>query len=624
MADELGLKANIARREFLQGGLVAAAGTGLSAHARAGAVADYPPAKVGMRGAHAGSFESAHALVAGQVDLTAADEDNSTYDLVVVGAGVSGLSAAYFYRKQHPDARILILDNHDDFGGHAKRNEFRVNGKHLIGYGGSQSIESPGAYSEVARGLLNELAVDLDQFYQFFDQDFYRRHGLGSGVFFDKSTYGADQYVPASFLLNSSLLGFAEHNAEVAAVIAQMPLDAQAKAELLNLVTDTEDCLPDVGLLELPAYLSGKSYEAFLLEDVGIKSPQVIALLRRLPTGYFGLGTDAIPALEALTFGLPGINKTGILAGEPLRDLGSKLVEPYIFHFPDGNASIARLLVRSLIPKMNPITDPTQLVGIPFNYALLDAAENNVKIRLNSTAVQVANRGDGVEVHYQKGAQVTQVRAKHAVLACYNAMIPYLCPELPAQQKAALREAVKVPLTYTNVVLNQWHALKKQAVGFAYTPSSFHSYFMVDFPVSLGRYQFAQSPDEPIALHFSEALIEPGLTAKQQHRAGRARLLATPFAEIERDVRETLAGVLGPGGFDPGRDIAAITVNRWPHGYAYSHNALFDPAYDEGQAPHEIGRQTYKQIAIANSDAGAQAYLDTAIDQAHRAVGELT
>jgi spermidine dehydrogenase len=100
-------------------------------------------------------------------------------------------------------------------------------------------------------------------------------------------------------------------------------------------------------------------------------------------------------------------------------------------------------------------------------------------------------------------------------------------------------------------------------------------------------------------------------------------LLRTPFATFERNIRDQFARILGGGGFDPARDIDAIIVNRWPHGYGYEYNPLFDPAWAPGQAPHEIGRARFGRIAIANSDAGATAYSDVAIDQAYRAVNEL-
>ncbi len=619
----LGMGAKITRRDFVQASATVPPLLAAGSSKAAPASSAYPPSLQGMRGSHDGSFEAAHELARdGRTDWRPIQDTEEHYDLIVVGAGVSGLSAAYFFRKQNPDARILVLDNHDDFGGHAKRNEFTANGRSVIGYGGSQSMEAPSEYSDTASQLLKELAVDTDAFYDYFDQEFFKNHGLSAGIYFDKATYGRETFVPASDLV--SFIGFDQSQPSLSDSIDKMPLSDQARAELRDLVDRREDKVPDVGLSDLAGYLSSKTYEKFLREDVGVQSEQLVAMLRRLTTGYFGYGTDITPAMDAMAFGLPGITKLGVPGAKWLLGLLAGAGEPYIFHFPDGNASIARALVRSLIPTLSTSAKPEDLLHARFDYALLDRSENSARIRLSSTAVQVKDHGSKVDVHYRHGSNSYKASADKVVLACYNAMIPYLCPDLPTEQKQALAQAVKIPLVYTNVVLNNWRALKAQHMAMAYTPSAFHSYCMVDFPVSLPGYDFAKTVDDPIALHFSEALIQPGLPPKDQSRVGRARLLGTSFEEIERDVRTTLTGILSPGGFDPARDIAGITVNRWPHGYAYTPMPLFDPDYPAGQAPHEIGRRTVGNIAIANSDAGARAYLDEAIDQAHRAVSELT
>jgi len=623
MEDDLGMKRAISRRDFLQASAASLTIPAFGA-TTGSSQPDYPPGKTGLRGSHEGSFETAHALAREGRSDWPDPIDGESYDLIIVGGGISGLAAAYFYRRENPEARILILDNHDDFGGHAKRNEFTVAGRHLIGYGGSQSLEAPSDYSEVARGLLDELGVDLDGFYQAFDQDFYARHGLTANVFFDESNWGRDVMVPSSFLIRSGLLRIDGGEASPEDLIRRMPLTDPERAELTRLVTVSEDLIPQVGLPDIGSYLSSISYERFLRENAGVESERLLSLFRRMPAGYFGVGTDALPALYALMFGLPGLNKVGIpgaewLAGMVMGAMG----EPYIHHFPDGNAAIARGLVRSLIPEVTPMSAMNDLVVAQFDYGQLDREEHNVRIRLNSTVIRAENRDSGVAIRYVRGGRTHDVKAKQAVLACYNMMIPHLCPELPLNQREALQSLVKIPLVYTNVALTNWRAVKEAGLGFAFTPGSFHDYCMVDFPVSLGGYRFPEHTDEPMLMHFSATVGAPGLPPRDQHRAGRARLLATSFEDIEKDLRRTLAGMLGNHGFDPAAEIAAITVNRWPHGYAYDYNPLFDPDYAPGEAPHEIGRKRFGNIAIANSDAGARAYLDGAVDQAHRAVSEL-
>jgi spermidine dehydrogenase len=217
------------------------------------------------------------------------------------------------------------------------------------------------------------------------------------------------------------------------------------------------------------------------------------------------------------------------------------------------------------------------------------------------------------------------VRGKKCVLACWGTVIPYICPELPEAQKKALAYGVKVPIVYTNVVVANWTSFRQLGFSEVYAPGSYHSRVNLDLPVSIGAYHCARTPEDPIVLHLVRTPCRPGLPARDQHRAGRMELQTTTFATFEREIRGQLARILGPGGFDPARDIRAITVNRWAHGYAYQYNSLFDAFWlDGGALPCVAGRRPLGRIAIANADAAAYAYTDAAIDQAYRAVAEVT
>jgi spermidine dehydrogenase len=304
--------------------------------------------------------------------------------------------------------------------------------------------------------------------------------------------------------------------------------------------------------------------------------------------------------------------------------------EKYFFHFPDGNASIARLLVRKLLPNVIPGNSASDIVMAGADYGKLDSASFPVRIRLNSTVVRVRHAGDPasakeVEIAYANGGKVYKVKAAHCILACWHVVIPYICDELPDPQKDALASAAKVPLLYTNVAIRNWTSFQKLGVSSVYAPGSYHSNFTLDIPVSIGGYECARKPDEPIVIHMMKSPCRPGLPARDQHRIGRQELFMTQFETIELKIRDQLARTLGAGGFDPARDIAAITVNRWPHGYAYEYNSLWDKFWLEGgELPCEVARKPFGRLAIANADAGAYAYTDCAIDQAYRAVGEIT
>ena len=629
---KLGMGSSISRRDFVHGSalLTGAAAMPGCPHARsfeAPVETPYPPAQSGLRGSHDGAFETAHQMAfEKRTDFglpRVADRD--LYDLVVVGAGVSGLAAVFFFLQENPQASVLIIENHDDFGGHAKRNEFKVDGQQLIGYGGSQSFEGPGAYSETVNQLFGELGIRPSRLADAYDQDFYQRHGLEGALYFDKATYGVDRLVKGPLLNASGFIPLKTTDTTLHDSIRQMPLSDNAKLQLLQLVEGGADKLPDHSIIKEPEYLNTITYKQLLTEHLGVTEPDVIRLLQDLPSGYFGQGIDVISALEGLGFGLPGLQHTslGLMEGF-LRGLLDWLTEPYIYHFPDGNSSVARMLVRRLIPAVAPGSSMDDVVGAHFDYRQLDTDQGPVRLRLNSTAVHVDQVArERVSIDYVRHGQTERVFARNVVLACYNMAIPYLVPGLPQTQKEALASLVKFPLVYTNVALRNWRAFKNLGVGMIACSTTWHQMAMLDFPVSMGGVQFSTDPDQPVLVHMSRAATVPGAPPKPQARAGRYQLLTTSFEQVERDIRTHLQGALGAGGFDAARDIAGITVNRWPHGYAYDYRSVFDAEYAAGQAPHEVGRQRFGNIAIANSDAGASAYLDAAIDQGFRAVQDL-
>lgn len=641
--DALGMFSPISRRDFLNGVALtvgaALAPSPLFAAFDAAQDAYYPPAKTGLRGSHVGSFEVAHSLRDGTFWATAGKpiETGEAFDLVIVGGGISGLSAAHFFRKNFgAKARVLILDNHDDFGGHAKRNEFQIGSTFRLGFGGTFSIESPAPYSAVAKALVKELGIDVPSYSKYFNKDLYRSFGLKPKIFFDKETFGADQLVinPAprgGGESEDSLEGAGETALEN--FLKTAPLSAQAREDYRRLLTEKKDYLPGLTSGEKKARLARMSYNNFLSDLVKV-SPEVVKLLQPMPQPLFGVGFDAVSAQDAWGLGAPGFAGMDLdpAPGKGMNHdaIPNEEAEKYFFHFPDGNASIARLLVRQLNPEVIPGNSATDVVLAKANYARLDDGSSPVRIRLNSTAVRVKHVGSAtsakeVEVQYERGGKLYSVRAPHCVLACWNTVIPYICEELPDKQKQALHSAAKVPLLYTNVALKNWTAFQKLGASVIYAPGLYHTYVNLDLPVSIGGYQCPQKPEDPIVLHMMKTPDKPGLPARQQHLMGRIELFTTPFATIERHIREDLARVLGPGGFDPARDIAAITVNRWPHGYAYQYNSLWDSFWlDGGEIPCEVARQPYGRVAIANADAGAYAYTDCAIDQAYRAVGEIS
>jgi spermidine dehydrogenase len=585
----------------------------------------YPPLRTGLRGSHPGSFEIAHDLRDGKNPAKPPVRDTAEhYDLVIVGGGISGLSAAYLYRKiKGASARILVLDNHDDFGGHAKRNEFNVGGRTILGYGGTQNIEALSLYTEEAMGLLRELGIDIGRFAQYYDRDFRRSHGMADACFFDGSRFGRDTLARHQVGVDYNDIGFDRGRLE--AFLEESAFDEAARKDFRRLFLEQHDYLPGRTLEQKRALLRRISLRKFL-EDHAQAHPQVVEYYQERPHGAWGAGADGLDALSGMLF-LPGAVSLG-LGLDDSSFAAFMAREPYINHFPDGNASIARLLVRSLVPGSAPGSTMEDIVTAKMDYSKLDRAGSNVRIRLNSIVVAAKHAGDpgtasAVDVTYVNGGSAQRVTADKAILACWNMVIPYICPEMPKAQKEALAYCVKVPLVYGTVLIRNWQSLKKLGVSTTYCPGSYFSEVYMDFPVSMGAYQFTRSPDEPCVLHMVRVPLNPGGTLKDQYRAGRAELLATSFETFEHHVRDQLGRMFGTGGFDGARDILAITINRWPHGYAYGYSSLFDPEFEEGKEPHVIARQRFGRISIANADSGGIAETSSAIEQALRAVREV-
>lgn len=638
---KLGMDRSISRRDFMNGVCVAIGGAiagsvfpglgplhavELSAQDKPGY---YPPALTGMRGSTDGSFEAAHALRDGNfwAKAGAPIEVHESYDLIVVGGGISGLTAAYFYRQHDPSARILILDNHDDFGGHAKRNEFRPGGRLLLANGGTWAIESPFPYSKEAAGLMADLHIDPAGLAEKCDvKDAYKN--LQSAYFFDKETFGTDKLVvggPGRRNLKNS--------GSLPEFIAATPLSERAKRDLQRLNETTVDFFPGISSDEKKDRLSRMSYKDYLLKVVKVDAG-VVPFYQVQTQGLYGVGIDAVSALDCWVLHSPGFTGLNLAPGPHPRmgftARGFATPKPdYEFHYPDGNASIARILVRVLIPGSIGGSDAEDIVTARADYSKLDQPDSAVRIRLNSTVVRTRHGGEAasakeVEVSYVREGKMYSVRGNGTVMACWNTMIPYLCPDLPQAQKEALLYGTKVPLVYTSVAIKNWKAFEKLGVYHVSCPGMYHTHASLDNAVTIGGYKAPLSPDEPILVRLTKTPCAPGLPEREQHKVGRAELLVTPFATFERKLRDQLYRVLGQGGFDPARDIDAITVNRWPHGYAYEYNPLFDPDWPAGQSPCEIGRKPFGRITIANADAAAAAYTDQAMDQAYRAVQELS
>jgi spermidine dehydrogenase len=616
---DLGMDRRIERRDFLNGMAVGVAGAYaalydgrvLAQPAPASARADpYPPARLGLRGQHPSAVEAFGRIKSGAyATFPAIDVDTKeSYDLVVVGGGLSGLAAAYFWQRALPNQRVLVLDNHDDFGGHAKRNEFRYTGRTFLSYGGTMSIATPYPYSYMSKALLIDLGIDVSRNAEFLNRDLFEKYKLGPAMFFDKEHFGEDRLVPGNGRLPWDQF------------FAQAPLTEAARRDLTRLYGKNPDYMAGMTVEQKIAKLARISYQDFLLQHAKMTPDALPFFLGQ--GGRNNKRVDTTPALEAARRGSVGFDGLGLPDEESFRQ-GS-----FTFHFPDGNASIARLLVSRLTP--NAIAgkhDMSSIGGASVHYDKLDEAGAATRVRLNSTVTRVAadatSGSTGARVAYLREGRMHLVRAESVVLACYNALIPKLVPELPQTQKEALEYSVKVPMLYTNVLIRRWTPFHKLGVSSVNAPGMYHPNTSLDPGTTIGGYRGVTTPDEPIVVHMVRNPNKPGLPRKDQNRIGQQELLTMTFHDFELQIRRQLARVLAGTDFDPAQDIVGIAVNRWPDGYSYTYDSLADPDLPPEKRPHVVGRQRFGALAIANADAGAAAFTNQAFDEAHRAVQEL-
>jgi spermidine dehydrogenase len=586
-----------------------------------GASPYYPPTLTGMRGNHAGSFEVMHALAWSGQKPSEHQKLNEHYDLVIVGAGVSGFAAARFYQKRMgADAKILLLDNHDDFGGHAKRNEFHQDGQTLLGIGGSVNVDGSDAWSKIARGLLDDLGIDLGAMATNMGESPMLSPTADSMLAYP----GPDGHVKVRGPWTRMMLGVGDYESAV----RLLPLPDAEQDKLIELISGDVDYLEDLSLGEKSTYIESVSYAEFLTERVGL-AKETISIFYPVPKLMAGPAAPRISVLEAFYLGNPGMRGMSWLGELATQLLEGMMAGAQSLYFPDGNASLARLQVHKLIPAVAPDTQGFDDIATShFDYNALDLEQHPVRLRLNSTVVGVRETDAGtVTVDYVRDGEAVSVSGDHCILACYNGAIPYLCPQLPEKQKEALRYGVKVPLVMTNILIENGHAFSKLGVGQVNCPED--PYVVVTMPpdTTTGGHQPPSGPDDPMVIYMlGVPSIEPteGETTREILLRSRHQVYATPFATYEQEIRDQLQGLLGEYGFKHETDILAITVNRWPHGYAYEYLQLDDPTWEEGQAPHEIGRAQFGRISIANSDSEARAYLDAAIDAGWRAVAEQT
>jgi len=626
---ELGLDVPIARRDFLNASLLGAGASLLGAPAPLrrlvrqlddvawdgyGGVGDYARSHGNM----ASVVRVAHEMRDGKyADASSrAVDTGERYELVIVGGGFSGLGAAYQCRK-HGVGPCLILDNHPMFGGEAKRNEFLVKGRRLVGPQGSNDFLVPqrdgqgGWMMDVWHDLalpaalgdfrfqqwkpgVKPIAMPRDNYLFQFWNDQTPSHG-----FFFAQPDGAVRLV-------RDALG---------AGLAETPWPDSFKRDFVR--WRTAHWHPYTGT-ELDRWLDGMTYESYIVDQ--LKLDRAIArYVDPILAAAIGLGSDVISALGARSVYMPGFQtENQITASYELAEGNAAAAS-----FPGGNDGIMRQLVKWLIPDA---IDGTKSFADVQNgkvrFDVLDRGGSPLRLRLGATVVSVEQRGNEVTVTYVRDGRLEKVRAKHAVMAGGGWSTQHIVADLPDSHRTAFQDMVRAPMLVVNVALNQWRFLYDQRLSAASWRGGFGFSCNIRQTIATRSDDPPLDPDAPAVLTFYVPFSEPGTPLRSQAAAGRTKLLGTSYADYERAVREQLASLFGRGGFDPRRDIAGVVLNRWGHAYVCPAPGFYH-GRDGRPAPSDVIRQPVGRLAFANSELRGHQNAPGAIAEGRRAVDQL-
>ena len=617
---ELGLNKSITRRDFVYGSSLMLAGTLVggneSLQASVNNLSDYSfdvsanwygPGGIGDYAKSHGNtpelIKTAHQIRSGKFSNQEkmAIDTNEEFDLVVVGGGFSGLSAAYHFNRLNPSGRVLVLDNHPIFGGEAKRNDFIVNGMHISGPQGSNDFGLPSLdggpddyftalnmprefnYTEPT-GSAVDMRIPIDNY----DYLTWQERSYDVGHFFDGAATPWVKDVWESGLQST-------------------PWSKEVQAAFQR-VRSIE------GSKQTDQWLDTVTLKSYYEKNLGLP-PEVIAFYDPIMASIIGLGCDGISAYWGKYFDMPGFKKPD------LYDAG------YLQSFPGGNAGIARHFVKKLNPEAIEGKSFEEILFGKINFAKLDHADKTVRMRLNSTVVGVEHisemsNKEHVQITYANGEVLSKLKAKAVVMASGGWVNRHVLKDMPDSYHSAYAKFGHSPVLVANVALTNWRFLERLGVTAALWNGGFGFTCNIRRPMVVDGQSQPLDPDKPIVMTFYAPIFKSGLSRKNQGIIGRAELLGTSFADYERQIREQMTAMFSAGGFDPVRDIAGIILNRWGHAYVNPDLGFMFGSNNELSAPDVI-RQPYGRIAIGHSELRGHQYWNGAAGEGRRAVEAL-
>jgi spermidine dehydrogenase len=630
----LGMQQSITRRDFLNATLLASGSLLLNPVSPSQLLASSAPEDdwtgYGGVGDYANSngntravLEAGHQIRDGIFEETPKDviDTGETYDCVIVGGGISGLAAALIFKRltgeQQAGARstCLVLDNHPIFGGEAKRNEFLVDGQRLVAHQGSAFFPVPYPHSFIGR-FYESIGLEKPRLeYQKWGGNApemplsrtpYLSNGANTGFYFG-AKFGQQ---PGMWLIDpwgKKLEG--------------APISAQARAELLKYQglspaqSGQQKFSPEYAGDPISRRLDTITLEEHLIEKHGISRETVRRFLSPVEGGGYGLGPDALSGYSAYAADM-------LHPLDDSDDTGAQM-------FPDGNSGFARLIAKTLIP--DAIAGEHTLQAVcrnAVNFATLDRSGSATRIRLNSTAVWVKHDGDPakskfVNVLYTRDGKLYGVKARSVVMAGGSWTTRHIVRDLPEAHTAAYAQFYRSPCMMANVALRNWRFLYKMGISGGQWFEGFGNYAQVRKLATCGVDSSTISPDSPTVLTIKVLYSHPGMPTEQQGHRGRAEMIATPFRDYERLIRQQFNEMFARSGFDAQHDIAGLILNRWGHAYLSPAPGFFF-GKDGKPAPSEVLRAApFGRIAFANTDLTGVMDHRYSIIEADRAVGQL-
>jgi spermidine dehydrogenase len=548
--------------------------------------------------------------------LRSAPDTGETYDLVIVGAGFAGVSAAYRWHKERPDERVLILDVHPIFGGEAKQNEFEVDGVRLWGPQGSNGNVYP-IKKAIETGFGAPLWRELGLPEEFVWQE---PKGLEKELRIPPDVYGpmhitwesADQgffYEGKGFVINPWSNRFKD-----------APIPDQLKQDLIWMETFRQPPRRS----DWDKWLDSITYQQFITDVMGIKSDVASYLNPQMAAMGCGLGTDVASAYSAYRFLQPGVNAYDRYLG-----VGDVSDQVWLASWPGGNTGQLRFIVKNIIP--GAFAGDMSLTNVLFNpvqWENLDRANEPVRMRLSALVVDVRHDGAPesarqVRVTYLKDGQLRRVNAERVIVAGQQHLNKRIVADLPTDVQAAMDAFMHAPICTVNVALRNWKFMEKLGITAARWFNDFGWFFSLRRQMIIdGKEPMPLDPAKPTVVTMYNSFCLPGLPVAQQTVAARMALFNMGFKDIEAAVRSQFAKMFSSAGFDPARDIAGITANRWGHAYVVS-PPHFAFGKDGKPAPRDVVRAGFGRIRFAHSELEGAQMWETAVAEAERAVKQM-